>query len=222
MRARGSQQLTIVLSFILLLSAIIKRAAWAKSQGVSYLAAYRWYRAGTMPVRCYQAPTGTIIVDVEGTAVDSGQPTASPTRAGVALYARVSGQDQKADLERQLARLRKHSRTIGLPVVREIKEIGSGLNGHRKQLAALLADIDVTTIVVEHRDRLMRFGADYVAAAMAASGRRLIVIDDGEMKDDLVQDMIDVMTSFCARLDGRRSASRRALAGVSAMESHDR
>ena len=200
----------------------MKLSAWAKSQGISYLTAYRWYRAGTMPVRCYQAPTGTIIVDVEGAAADDSPPSPPPARGGAALYARVSGHDQKDDLERQLARLRKYSRSLGLPVVREIKEVGSGLNGHRKRLASLLAGSDVTTIVVEHRDRLMRFGTDYVEAAMAASGRRPIVVNDGEMKDDLVQDMIDVMTSFCARLYGRRSAGRRALAGVSAMESHDK
>ena len=106
-------------------------------------------------------------------------------------------------------------------MVREIQEVGSGLNGHRQKLASLLADSDVTTIVVEHRDRLMRFGTDYVEVAMAASGRRLIVVNDGEMKADLVQDMIDVMTSFCGRLYERRSAARRALAGMSAMASHD-
>jgi len=200
----------------------MKLSAWAKSQGISYLTAYRWYRAGTMPVRCYQAPTGTIIVDVAGTAVDDSPPRAPAARGGAALYAHVSGHDQKDDLERQLARLRKYARTFGLPVVREVEEIGSGLNGHRKKLASLLADTAMTTIVVEHRDRLMRFGADYVEAAMAASGRKLIVVNDGEMKDDLVEDMIAVMTSFCARLYGRRSAGRRALAGVSAMESHDK
>ena len=78
-----------------------------------------------------------------------------------------SGHDQKADLERQLARLRKYSRTFGLSVVLEVKEVGSGVNGDRKKLASLLADTEVTTIVVEHRDRLMRFGTDYVEAAMA-------------------------------------------------------
>jgi len=57
---------------------------------------------------------------------------------------------------------------------------------------------------------------------MAASGRRLLVVTDGEMKDGLVQNMIDVMTSFCARRYGSRSAGWRALAGVSAMESHDK
>ena len=123
----------------------MKLSAGAKSQGISYLAAYRWYRAGTMPVGCYQAPTGTIIVDVEGTAVDASPPSAPAARAGAALYAHVSGHDQKQDLERQLARLRTYSWTFGLPVVREIKEVGSGLNGHRQKLASLLADSDVTT-----------------------------------------------------------------------------
>ena len=87
----------------------------------------------------------------------------------------------------------------------------------------MLADTEVTTIVVEHRDRLMRFGTDCIEAAMAASGRKLIVVNDGEMNDDLVEDMIAAMTSFCARLlYGRRSAGRRALASISAIESHDK
>jgi len=74
----------------------------------------------------------------------------------------------------------------------------------------LLADPFVGTIVVEHRDRLARFGAEYLEAALCASGRSLVVVDPGEMHDDLVADMIDVLTSFCARLYGRRSAGRRA------------
>jgi len=200
----------------------MKLSAWAKSQGISYLTAYRWYRAGTMPVRCYQAPSGTIIVDLEGTAAGDNQPPVPAAQAGVALYARVAGHDQHDALERQMVRLRKYAKAAGLRVTREVKEIGSGLNGHRKQLASLLSDPDVTTIVVEHRDRLMRFGAGYVEAALAASARRLVVVDDAEMKEDLVEDMIDVMAGFCARLYGRRSAGRRVLAGVSAMESPER
>lgn len=53
---------------------------------------------------------------------------------------------------------------------------------------------------MEHRDRLMRFGAEYVEASLAAEGRTLLIADPGELKDDLVQDMIEVLTSFCARL----------------------
>ena len=200
---------------------IMKLTTWAKSQGISYITAYRWFRAGTLPVRSYQVASGSIMVEPSETAerilarsVSEGGDKANV----VALYARVSGHDQHEDLERQIARLRKHADRAGLVVSREVSEIGSGLNGHRKKLSALLADASVAVIIVEHRDRLMRFGADYVEACLAANGRRLVVVDDKEMKDDLVQDMIDVMTSFCARLYGRRSAGRRAAAAISAMD----
>lgn len=200
---------------------MMKRPAWARSQGIPDRTAYRWHRAGTIPVRCCQAPSGTIIVDLEGTAAGDKQAAVPAMQGGVALYPRVAAYDQHDELERQLARPRKYAKAAGLQVTGAVKEISAGVAGHRKQRASLLSDPDVTTIVVEHRDPLMRFGADYVEAALAASGRRLVVVDDAEMKDDPVEDMIDVMTGFCARLYGRWSAGRRALAGVSAMESPD-
>jgi putative resolvase len=66
-------------------------------------------------------------------------------------------------------------------------------------------------IVVEHRDRLARFGVEYLEAALSAQARRLLVVDPGEASDDLVRDMIEVLTGFCARLYGRRGARNRAL-----------
>jgi putative resolvase len=106
-----------------------------------------------------------------------------------------------------------------MPVVQSVTEIGSGFNGHRPRLMKLLRDPAVTTIVVEHRDRLVRFGAEYIEAALAATGRRIVVVDAAEMKDDLVQDMIDVLVSFCARLYGRRSAKNRAKRALASIES---
>ena len=96
--------------------------------------------------------------------------------------------------------------------------MGLGLNGQRKKLLRLLADPRIDTLVVEHRDRLMRFGAEYVEAALRARGARLIVVNDVELQDDLVQDMIEVMSSFCARLYGRRSARNRARRAIRACE----
>ena len=75
----------------------------------------------------------------------------------------------------------------------------------------LLSDSRIGALVVEHRDRFARFGSEYLEAALAASGRRLIVVDVSEMNDDLVQDMIAVLTSFRARRNGRRSARNRAI-----------
>jgi predicted site-specific integrase-resolvase len=80
--------------------------------------------------------------------------------------------------------------------------------------SALLAVPTVTTVVVEHWDRFARFGAEYVEAAMSASGRRLLVVDQGEVDDDLVRDVTEVLTSLCARLYGRRAAANRASRAV--------
>lgn len=59
-----------------------------------------------------------------------------------------------------------------------------------------------------------RMNTELVEAALSAHGRRLVVLDDGEVDDDLVRDMVEVLTSFCARLYGRRSARNRALKAV--------
>ena len=77
-------------------------------------------------------------------------------------------------------------------------------------------DPSVSTIVVEHRDRFARFGAEYVEAALTASGRQLLVVDPGEVDDDLVRDVTEVLTSLCARLYGPRSAVNRARRAVQA------
>ena len=137
------------------------------------------------------------------------------------MYARVSSHDQKANLDGQVARCVAFANGRGLSVAETITEIGSGMNGHRKKLLRLLGDNTVEHIVVEHRDRLMRFGAEYVEAALAGRGGKLLVVDETELKDDLVQDMISVLTSFCARLYGRRSARHRAERAVAACSAEE-
>ncbi|HEY7814301.1 MAG TPA: recombinase family protein, partial [Nakamurella sp.] len=80
----------------------------------------------------------------------------------------------------------------------------------------LLSDPAVSVIVVEHRDRLSRFGFEYLQASLAASGRRIVVLDDAETSDDLVRDVTEVLTSLCARLYGRRAAATRVRRAVAA------
>ena len=179
----------------------MKLSVWARSQGISYKTAWRWVKTDDMPVPWRKTATGTIIVEVAG----GGQP------ANVALYARVSSSDQRNDLDRQLARLSVYAAEHNLHVTESVAEVGSGLNGKRRKLLRLLGDAKISAVVVEHRDRFARFGSEYLEAAMAASGRRLIVVDTSEMNDDLVHDMISILTSFCARLYGRRSARNRAI-----------
>jgi len=180
---------------------------WAKSQGVSYKTAWRMWKAGTLPVPAEQLATGTVIVH----AVER------ETAGGVALYARVSSSDQRGDLDRQVARLAVFAAEKSLRVVEVVKEVGSGSNGPRRGLMRLLRAPDVTTVVVEHRDRLMRFGFEYVEAALAAQGRTVVVIDPAEVQDDLVRDVTEVLTALCARLYGQRAAEHRAKRALEAM-----
>jgi putative resolvase len=120
--------------------------------------------------------------------------------AGVGLYARVSSHDQRADLDRQVARLCRWAAQADAPVVRVEAEVGSGMNGTRPKVRRLLADPQVATVVVEHRDRLGRMNTELVEAALWAHGRRLVILDSGEVTDVLVRDMVEVLISFCARL----------------------
>jgi putative resolvase len=179
---------------------------WAHAQGIHVTTAYRWYREGTLPVPARKV--GRLILVSPETAA------ASSPQGGVGLYARVSSHDQMGDLDRQVARLSAWAAQVGLPVVRVEAEVGSGMNGTRPRARRLLADPAATVIVVEHRDRLGRMNTELAEAALSAHGRRLVVLDDSEVTDDLVRDIIEVLTSFCARLYGRRSARNRALKAV--------
>ncbi|WP_320775911.1 IS607 family transposase [Streptomyces sp. CRN 30] len=176
---------------------------WAKSQGVHPHTAYRWFREGTLPVPAQRVGPRTILVNVEVNA-------APEAVGGLGLYARVSSHDQRDVLERQVARLTRWAAVTGRPVVRVESEVASGMSGARPKARRVLADPAVTTVVVEHRDRLGRMNTELVEAALAAHGRRLVVLDDGEVEDDLVRDVAEVLMSFCARLYGRRSAKHRA------------
>lgn len=179
---------------------------WARLQGVHPQTAYRWFRQGTLPVPAVRMNQRTVLVNPDG-----GQTACA---GGVGLYARVSSHDQRADLDRQVARLSQWAGQAGAMVVRVETEVGSGMNGARRKVRRLLADPRVVTVVVEHRDRLGRMNTELVEAALSAHGRRLVVLDSGEVTDDLVRDMVEVLTSFCARLYGRRSARNRALKAV--------
>jgi len=103
---------------------------------------------------------------------------------------------------------------LGLPVGQVVSGVGSGRNGYRRKLTTLLSDPAVTVIVVEHRDRITRFGFEHLAASMSACGRRIVVLDATETSDDVLRDVTEVLTSLCACLCGRRSVSGRAATAV--------
>jgi putative resolvase len=159
-----------------------------------------------MPVPARRLESGTIWVDAVG----------GDASGRVVLYARVSSHDQGSDLDRQVARLTSWATSSGHEIGEVVTEVGSGLNGKRPKLRRILSDPSASVIVVEHRDRLARFGVEHLEAALGAHGRRIVVVDLGEATDDLVRDMIEVLTSMCARLYGRRGARNRAMRAVTA------
>ncbi len=136
-------------------------------------------------------------------------PTA-PNRGRTVVYACVSSVDQKFDVDRQVARVTEWATCQGVSVDQVVTEVRSALNGHRRKFLTLLRDTSVSRIIVEHRDHFVRFAVEYVEAALAAQGRELIVVDPTELDDDLVRDMTEILTSFCARLYGKRAAANRA------------
>src|SRR5215472_3134539 len=178
----------------------MKLSQYAQRAGVTYKTAWRWWKLGQLDA--YQTPTGTVIVR------EAVLPPPTPGR--VALYARVSSADQKGDLERQIQRLRDYAAARGYAVAKEVSEVASGLNDHRPKLAKLLTDPTMGTLVVEHRDRLTRFGYEYIRQLLETQGRRLEVLFPSETEDELVDDFVAVITSMAMRIYGQRSSKGKA------------
>lgn len=188
---------------------------WAEREHLHPQTVWKWCRTGKMPVPVEHTPSGMWLIH------DPKYETPSPSDAEqsrTVCYARVSSADQKADLQRQADRLKAFALSMGVEAPEVVTETGSGMNDKRRKLNRLLADPTVGTIVVEHRDRLARMNSGLIESALKAQGRRLIVVDDKELDDDLVRDMTEVLTSFCARLYGRRAAANKARAALKAAE----
>ena len=177
----------------------MKLSDYAKKVGVSYITAYRWFKAGK--IEGYQMETGTIIVTEDDRAN-------LPQK--VAVYTRVSSHEMKGNLQRQADRLVDYCAAKGWQVSKVVKEIGSGINDNRQQFLKLLSDPTITIIVVEHKDRATRFGFNYLETLLAQQGRRIEVVNLAENdKEDLLQDLVSIIYSFSARLYGKRRAKRK-------------
>ena len=151
----------------------MKLSTYARKLGISYRTAWRWFKAGKLAG--YQADTGTIIVtDPIGEAI----PTVRHQK--IAIYTRVSAAENKDNLEGQAKRLLDYCAAKGYRVTAVVKEIGSGINDSRPKLLKLLTDPTLTLIVVEHKDRLTRFGFNDIEQLLAMQGRRIEVINQAE------------------------------------------
>ena len=176
----------------------MKLSSYAKKLGISYKTAWRYWKDGKLDA--YQLPTGTIIVNE------------NPGRnQGVCIYARVSSAENKKNLDSQAARLTEYCIAKGYRIHKVIKEVGSGVNDNRRKLNALLNDDNYALIVVEHKARLTRFGFNYIRLLLQKTGKDIEVVNEADDdKQDLMQDFISIITSFCARIYELRRSKRKA------------
>jgi predicted site-specific integrase-resolvase len=179
----------------------MKLSDYAKRAGVSYQTAWRWWKNGDL--QGYQQPSGTIIVEVkdESPAIDE---------AIACIYARVSSGENRDNLDRPAERLIQYATARGYRIYKVVKEVGSGLNDNRKQLTRILPDKNYNILLVEPRDRLARFGTNYLQILLEELGKKLEIVNNAEKdRDDLMQDFVSIIVSFTARLYGQRRAKRK-------------
>jgi putative resolvase len=190
----------------------MKLSDYAKQQGVRYETAWRWFQDGK--IKGHRVGTHTIMID-EGL-----EETLSLVQK-VVVYARVSSAENTSNLDSQAERLVGYCLAKGYPVSKVVREIGSGVNDARPKLLALLEDSSITLIVVEHKDRLSRFGVRYIDTLLRVQQRRLEIVNESENdKEDLLADLTAILYSFCARMYGLRRAKRQTETSVRELQAN--
>ena len=191
----------------------MKLSSYANKLGIHYNTAYRMFKRGQ--IAGYQLPTGTVIIE-EPVAKAVVQPEGGHM---VAVYARVSSSENKKNLDTQAERLMSWCNAQGWSIDKVVKEVGSGINDQRPKFLALLANREIGRIVVEHKDRVSRFGVAYIQTLLAMQERELVVVNTTDTaQDDLMGDFVAIITSFCARLYGRRRAKRKTEQVLAALQ----
>lgn len=133
------------------------------------------------------------------------QEDTKPLEKQAILYVRVSSSTNKKSLDGQIERLRNYASAKGYIIVDEVQEIASGLNDHRSKFVKLLKRNDYNILLAEHKDRITRFSYNYLSILLARCGIQLQVINQIDNKDqELLDDFISLVTSFCNRIYGRR------------------
>lgn len=177
----------------------MKLSEYAAKHGIQYRAAWNRFKAGKIP-GAWQDESGAIIV-----------PEENATRLNdAAIYARVSDPSKrKSQLPDQQKRMEDWAVANGYRVVASIAEVGSGLNDKRRRLTSLLKRDDWGTLIVEHKDRLTRFGFEWFRLFIEREGRKIVVVNEAsDDRADLIQDFVSIIYSFSARLYGQRRSKR--------------
>lgn len=189
----------------------------AEALGVSAQTLRRWEREGRL-LPDERTAGGRRRYDLARLKPEKFRSQAEAVRKTVA-YARVSSHDQKDDLERQKQVLELYCARQGW-TFEVIADLGSGMNYHKKGLKRLLDAIiegQVGRLVITHKDRLLRFGAELVFAICEAKNVEVVILNQGEdttFEEDLAKDVLEIITVFSARLYGSRSRKNQKLLDI--------
>lgn len=176
----------------------MKLRDWANKHSITYRTAYDHYRQGKIP-GAFALHTGTIVIP------EIKEELTKPEYN--LIYTRVSSSENRNNLDSQAERLSLFCNAKGWVIHEIVKECASGLNDKRPKLQKILQESKATRIVVEHSDRLTRFGLNYIK--ILYKGEIIVVNEVVEDEKDLMQDFISLVTSFCARLYGQRRSKRK-------------
>jgi predicted site-specific integrase-resolvase len=171
----------------------MKLSEYAKEQGVCYRTAYQWFKKGLIP-NSKQISTGTILVNKE----------IKNQESKIVIYCRVSNHSRKDEMEFQVNRCIEYCNAKGYSIEKVFKEVASGMNDNRKEFWKML-NSNPSIIIVEHKDRLTRFGFNYIERLLEKLNCKIDVMNnDKEDEKDLIKDLVSIITSFCCRLYGLR------------------
>jgi predicted site-specific integrase-resolvase len=185
---------------------MIKLTKLAKDLGVTRATIYNWYNKGMFEF--IKSETNRNFVSLE--TYNSLLGIKQTKEEKVVIYCRVSSSENKSNLDTQKERLVSYCNARGYKVDKIITEIGSGVNDNRPKLIKLLSDNDYTKIVVEHKDRLTRFGFNYFEVFTKVLNKEIEVVNNiSSPEEDIVQDFISIITSFCSRIYGKRRSKRK-------------
>jgi len=181
----------------------IKLSDYAKHFGVTYRTAWNRYKAGLIP-GSYVTEKGSVYLPESSIAISK------PCNDKCYIYCRVSSQKQKEDLKRQITRVQEFANSNGYVVSKIFSEVASGINDSRKELIKILQDVTWSVLIIENKDRLTRFGFNYIKQLCSINGKQIIVMNETtDEKTDIMQDLVSIIYSFSAKIYGLRKAKHK-------------
>jgi putative resolvase len=183
----------------------IKLSKWAKSVGLTYRTANRHFKEGKIPHKTKVLPSGALLVCQEE--------VNSFVDRDCVIYCRVSSPNKREDLKRQIERCKDYAIRNGFNITKIYKEVASGMNDNRRELNKVFDDLDSKdfTLIIENKDRLTRFGFNYIEKFIKSKNSKILIINKSDDdQQDLMKDLISIITSFCCRLYGLRRGANKA------------